>query len=126
MGFSAATLTCCPPPCSTEPALNQPCQLRIGCPGPVLEDHISFPDHLGIGTLKLRDQGWGQIRIARELGVGVGRVNRWVQEEYLPPEIAWCLGLCTLATGTLDEMEQLQTALEARGYQSKIDFRNKP
>ncbi|MHC4406227.1 MAG: recombinase family protein [Planctomycetota bacterium] len=35
---------------------------------------------------KLRDQGWGQIRIARELGVGVGRVNRWAQEEYLPPE----------------------------------------
>jgi len=35
---------------------------------------------------ELRDQGWGQIRIARELGVGVGRVNRWAQEEYLPPE----------------------------------------
>jgi DNA invertase Pin-like site-specific DNA recombinase len=35
---------------------------------------------------QLRDQGWGQIRIARELGVGVGRVNRWVKEEYLPPE----------------------------------------
>jgi DNA invertase Pin-like site-specific DNA recombinase len=33
----------------------------------------------------LRDQGWGQIRIARELGVGVGRVNAWVKEEYLPP-----------------------------------------
>jgi DNA invertase Pin-like site-specific DNA recombinase len=33
----------------------------------------------------LRDQGWGQIRIARELGVGVGRVNRWAQQEYLPP-----------------------------------------
>jgi DNA invertase Pin-like site-specific DNA recombinase len=33
----------------------------------------------------LRDQGWGQIRIARELGVGVGWVNAWVQEEYLPP-----------------------------------------
>ena len=26
----------------------------------------------------LRDQGWGQIRIARELGIGVGRVNEWV------------------------------------------------
>ena len=24
---------------------------------------------------RLRDQGWGQIRIARELGIGVGRVN---------------------------------------------------
>jgi DNA invertase Pin-like site-specific DNA recombinase len=34
----------------------------------------------------LRDQGWGQIRIARELGVGVGRVNQWVHEEYIPPE----------------------------------------
>ena len=27
---------------------------------------------------ELRGQGWGQIRIARELGVGVGRVNAWV------------------------------------------------
>ena len=35
---------------------------------------------------ELRDKGWGQIRIARELGVGVGRVNRWAQEEYLPPD----------------------------------------
>jgi DNA invertase Pin-like site-specific DNA recombinase len=35
---------------------------------------------------RLRDQGWGQIRIARELGVGVGRVNKWAREEYLPPE----------------------------------------
>ncbi|MBA2224690.1 recombinase family protein [Thermogemmata fonticola] len=35
---------------------------------------------------RLRDQGWGQIRIARELGVGVGRVNRWVKEEYVPPD----------------------------------------
>ncbi len=34
---------------------------------------------------RLRDQGWGQIRIARELGVGVGRVNKWVKEEYVPP-----------------------------------------
>lgn len=33
---------------------------------------------------KLRDDGWGQIRIARELGVGVGRVNQWVKTEYLP------------------------------------------
>ena len=33
---------------------------------------------------RLRDQGWGQIRIARELGVGVGRVNRWCKEEYVP------------------------------------------
>jgi DNA invertase Pin-like site-specific DNA recombinase len=34
----------------------------------------------------LRDQGWGQIRIARELGIGVGRVNHWVRDEYLPPD----------------------------------------
>ena len=33
---------------------------------------------------RLRDQGWGQIRIARELKVGVGRVNKWVREEYVP------------------------------------------
>ena len=37
---------------------------------------------------QLRDQGWGQIRIAKELGVGVGRVNRWVQEEYTPVEVS--------------------------------------
>jgi DNA invertase Pin-like site-specific DNA recombinase len=36
---------------------------------------------------RLRDQGWGQIRIARALGVGVGRVHRWVKEEYRPPEV---------------------------------------
>ncbi len=35
---------------------------------------------------ELRDQGWGQIRIARALGVGVGRVNRWANEEYVPPQ----------------------------------------
>ena len=35
---------------------------------------------------RLRDHGWGQIRIARELGVGVGRVNLWCREEYLPPD----------------------------------------
>jgi len=34
---------------------------------------------------RLRDQGWGQIRIAKELGIGVGRVNQWVREEYVPP-----------------------------------------
>lgn len=34
---------------------------------------------------ELRDQGWGQIRIARKLGIGVGRVNRWVRDEYVPP-----------------------------------------
>jgi DNA invertase Pin-like site-specific DNA recombinase len=36
---------------------------------------------------ELRDQGWGQIRIARELGVGVGRVNEWVRDEYVPPDL---------------------------------------
>lgn len=35
---------------------------------------------------ELRDQGWGQIRIARELGIGVGRVNQWVRDEYLPSD----------------------------------------
>jgi len=30
---------------------------------------------------ELRGRGWGQIRIARELGVGVGRVNKWVHGE---------------------------------------------
>lgn len=28
---------------------------------------------------KLRAQGWGQLRIARELGVGVGTVNAWAR-----------------------------------------------
>lgn len=28
---------------------------------------------------ELRSMGWGQIRIAKELGVGVGRVNQWVR-----------------------------------------------
>lgn len=35
---------------------------------------------------ELRDLGWGQIRIARELGVGVGRVNQWVHENYTPQD----------------------------------------
>ena len=34
---------------------------------------------------QLRDNNWGQIRIAKELGVGVGRVNKWIREEYIPP-----------------------------------------
>ena len=37
---------------------------------------------------QLRDQGWGQIKIAKELGVGIGRVNRWVKEEYTPAEVS--------------------------------------
>jgi len=32
----------------------------------------------------LRDKGLGQIKIARELGIGVGRVNEWVRNEYVP------------------------------------------
>ena len=31
---------------------------------------------------ELRKAGWGQIRIAKELGVGVGRVNKWVHSEF--------------------------------------------
>ncbi len=34
---------------------------------------------------ELRDRGVGQIKIARELGIGVGRINEWVREEYVPP-----------------------------------------
>ena len=34
----------------------------------------------------LRDDGWGQIRIAKELRISVGRVNKWANQEYLPPE----------------------------------------
>ena len=31
---------------------------------------------------KLRRAGWGQVRIAKELGVGVGTVNKWVHNEF--------------------------------------------
>ena len=34
---------------------------------------------------ELRDRGLGQIKIAKELGIGVGRVNAWVKKEYIPP-----------------------------------------
>jgi len=37
-------------------------------------------------AMRLRDLGWGQIRIAKELAIGVGRVNQWVREEYIPPD----------------------------------------
>ena len=37
---------------------------------------------------RLREQGWGQIKIAKELGVGIGRVNQWVKEEYIPAEVS--------------------------------------
>lgn len=36
---------------------------------------------------ELKDQGLGQIKIARALGVGVGRVNTWARDEYLPPNL---------------------------------------
>lgn len=35
---------------------------------------------------QLRDAGWGQIKIARKLGIGVGRINAWCRDEYLPPD----------------------------------------
>jgi putative DNA-invertase from lambdoid prophage Rac len=35
---------------------------------------------------ELRDQGYGQIRIARALGVGVGRVNAFCRDEYVPAD----------------------------------------
>ncbi|MBA3484659.1 MAG: recombinase family protein [Pirellulales bacterium] len=34
---------------------------------------------------ELRDQGLGQIKIAKALGVGIGRVNDWARNEYVPP-----------------------------------------
>ncbi len=34
---------------------------------------------------QLRDQGLGQIKIARALGVGVGRVNHWIRDHYIAP-----------------------------------------
>jgi DNA invertase Pin-like site-specific DNA recombinase len=34
---------------------------------------------------ELRDAGMGQLKIARLLGIGVGRVNAWCREEYRPP-----------------------------------------
>jgi hypothetical protein len=40
--------------------------------------------------------------------------------------VAYCFGECVLTWGTLEEMEQLQEALEAKGHQSRIDYRDKP
>ena len=39
-----------------------------------------------VRATQLRDEGWGQIRIAKELRVGVGRINRWIRDEYIPPD----------------------------------------
>ncbi len=36
---------------------------------------------------ELRAKGWGMIRIARELGIGVGRVHEWVHNEYEPSRV---------------------------------------
>lgn len=36
---------------------------------------------------EMRDRGVGQIKIARALGVGIGRVNEWVRTEYVPPSM---------------------------------------
>jgi hypothetical protein len=33
---------------------------------------------------ELRARGWGQVRIAKELGVGVGRVNAWARNQFNP------------------------------------------
>lgn len=47
---------------------------------------------------ELRDRGLGQIKIARELGVGVGRVNQWVKNEYIPPSARKLLETAVLRT----------------------------
>lgn len=36
---------------------------------------------------EMRDRGMGQIKIARALGVGIGRVNEWARTEYVPPSL---------------------------------------
>jgi DNA invertase Pin-like site-specific DNA recombinase len=36
---------------------------------------------------EMRDRGLGQIKIARALGVGVGRVNSWARDEYVPQDV---------------------------------------
>ena len=33
---------------------------------------------------ELRDAGWGQVRIARELKIGVGTLRNWLETEYVP------------------------------------------
>lgn len=37
---------------------------------------------------ELRARGWGQIRIARELGVGVGTVNSWIKQSIVRTSFA--------------------------------------
>ena len=41
-------------------------------------------------------------------------------------KVAYCFGLCILTRGTLEQMEGLHDALAAKGYRSKVDFRDTP
>lgn len=41
-------------------------------------------------------------------------------------KVAYCLGLCILTKGTLEQMERMHDALAAKGYRSRIDFRDTP
>jgi DNA invertase Pin-like site-specific DNA recombinase len=34
---------------------------------------------------EMRDRGLGQIKIAKALGIGIGRVNEWAKHEYIRP-----------------------------------------
>jgi len=34
---------------------------------------------------EMRDQGLGQIKIAKALRIGIGLVNEWARNEYVPP-----------------------------------------
>jgi len=49
---------------------------------------------------EMRDQGVGQIRIAKALGVGIGRVNEWARNEYVPPSQR---GRLSMAVATMEE-----------------------
>ena len=35
---------------------------------------------------RLRDDGWGQVRLAKELRIGVGTLRRWLHDEYIPKQ----------------------------------------
>lgn len=50
---------------------------------------------------EMRDRGLGQIKIARALGVGVGRVNAWAKEEYVPQDARRRL---QLAASTMEDV----------------------
>lgn len=49
---------------------------------------------------EMRDAGLGQIKIAKALGIGIGRVNEWVKTEYVPAEQRRKLAA---AVATMDE-----------------------